>query len=345
MHARSFLSDNAAPVHDKVMEALVNCNRGHEPAYGEDKISQRMQHLFREQFGTVSTFLMLTGTAANVVALQSVVSSVEAVICADSAHLHLDECGAPEKFIGCKILTAKTTQGKLSAESVLALLQDGEDVHRSKPTVLSLAQPTEWGTVYTPQELSRLSELCRQRGLWLHMDGARLANAAAALNLTLGEASFECGVDLLSLGGTKNGLMGAEAIVIRDQNLASRTAAYRKQAMQLASKMRYVAAQFTAYFEDQLWRQLATHANKMAALLANELKAIPEVVMAMPVESNAVFARIPRGWIAPLQAKFLFSVWDEKQSIVRWMTAYDTRVADVHAFVSAIKSVSAEQRD
>lgn len=331
----SLLSDNAAGVHPLVMAEMQRCNQGHAAAYGADATSQQALAAFRREFGDVDVYLMLTGTAANVVAVQCALRSVESVICAESAHLHLDECGAPEKFVGCKVLTVPSEAGKISVAALDRWMTEAEDVHRSRPRMVSIAQCTEWGTVYSPQELREIADFCHRHQMWLHMDGARLANAAAALGLSLRAASLDCGVDLLSLGGTKNGLMGAEALIVVDPTLAVNAAAYRKQAMQLASKMRFVAAQFIAFFRDELWRCLASHSNQMAALLAGELKDVGEVQLAAEVQTNAVFARIPLAWVEPLQAHTAFSMWDAKT--VRWMTAFDHQEKDILRFVERVR--------
>lgn len=258
MTQRYFISDNAAGIHPEVMAMLERAGRGHAIAYGNDPITEQALQLFKQHFGAqTETFFVLTGTAANVIALQSIMSSFEAVICADCAHLHRDECGAPEKFLGSKMLLAQTQQGKLSVATVAPLLRGTAMVHRVQPKVLSITQCTEWGTVYTPEEIKSLADFCHEHGLLLHMDGARLSNAAARLDISLKEMTADIGVDVLSFGGTKNGLLAAEAIVFFDPDLAKKTGFYRKQGMHLASKMRFISAQFLALLSGDLWRKNA----------------------------------------------------------------------------------------
>ncbi|WP_305908170.1 low specificity L-threonine aldolase [Methylomarinum sp. Ch1-1] len=336
MAQRHFISDNASGIHPQVLQAIAAANTGHQPAYGQDDMTIRAEDLFRRHFGADTIcFFTLTGTAANIIALQSVVHSFEAIICADCAHLHRDECGAPEKFMGCKLLTAATDNGKITPATITPLLRDTHIIHRAQPKVVSLAQCTEWGTVYTPEELKTLSDFCHEHRLLLHMDGARLSNAAAALELSLKEITTDCGVDMLSFGGSKNGLMNAEAVLFFDPELATHTAFYRKQAMQLAAKMRFIAAQFVALLDGDLWRDNAAHANQMARLLAKEIGNDVEIVM--PVTTNAIFARIPADCVEPLQQHYQFSLWNSHESIVRWMTSFDTSEHDVRTFAESIR--------
>ncbi|ADE16517.1 Threonine aldolase [Nitrosococcus halophilus Nc 4] len=338
-----FVSDNAAGVHPEVMAMMAKASRGHAIAYGNDPFTKQALQLFKQHFGTqTETFFVLTGTAANVIALQSVMASFEAVICADCAHLHRDECGAPEKFLGSKVLVAKTHQGKLSVETVAPLLRGMDIVHRAQPKVLSITQCTEWGTIYTSEEIQTLADFCHEHGLLLHMDGARLSNAAARLNLSLKEITGDVGVDLLSFGGTKNGLLAAEAIVFFDPELAKNAPFYRKQGMHLVSKMRFVSAQFLALLSDDLWRRNAQHANGMAALLAERLGNIAQVEIIAPVETNGVFARIPSPWVPRLQQHYAFAVWDPASTVVRWMTSFDTTAEEVRNFERKIQDVSEE---
>lgn len=335
-----FISDNAAGVHPEVLDAIVNANRGHAVAYGHDSWTERAEALLRRHFGEqAAAFLVLTGTGANVLALECMLDSWQAVICADCSHLNRDECGAPEKFLGSKLLPAPTVLGKLTPETIEPLLQDTAMVHRAQPRVVSIAQCTEWGTVYTPDELRTLADFCHARKLLLHMDGARLSNAAAALDTSLAGASTDCGVDVVSFGGTKNGLMGAEAVILADPALAEPAGHLRKQAMQLASKMRYLAAQLEALLADDLWLRNARHANAMAARLARGIAGSEGLETVMPVETNAVFVRLPLTDAAALQETHVFAVWDSRTSVVRWMTAFDTAPDDVDAFVRRITAV------
>lgn len=331
-----FISDNAAGIHPDVLAKIREANQGHAVAYGDDPYTEQAARLFRRHFGEpVEVLFAMTGTAANVIALQSVMHSFEAVIAADDSHLHRDECGALEKFAGSKLLTAATRNGKVSVDTVKPLLRDTAMVHRVQPGVLSITQCTEWGTVYNPDEVRALADLCHENRILLHMDGARLCNAAVALDLSLKEITGDLGVDILSFGGTKNGLMAAEAVVFFNPEPARHAVFYRKQAMQLASKMRFVSAQFISLLEGDLWRGNAAHANAMIALLATELGDTVEIVM--PVQTNSLFARLRPEWITKLKEFYAFAVWDTQSSVVRWMTAFDTKEQDVRDFAARIR--------
>lgn len=338
---RHFTSDNGSGVHPKVFAWLEKANRGHAAAYGDDPLTGQAVQLFRTHFGeSVRPYFVLTGTAANVIALKSVMDSFEAVICADSAHLQRDECGAPEKFLGGKLLLVSGREGKLTIDSIRPLLRESRMVHRVQPKVVSISQCTEWGTVYSLQEVRELAEFCHANGLLLHLDGARLCNAAAALNRSLKEITADLGVDLLSFGGTKNGLMMAEAVVMLNPQLGDKTPFYRKQGMQLASKMRFVAAQFIAYLEGDLWRQNALHANRMARELAERAARIQGIEITLPVQTNAVFARLPDPWIPRLQERCPFHLWDSNNGVVRWMTSFDSTEEDIEDFIQHIREVA-----
>ena len=335
-----FISDNASGVHPEVLAAIAAANDGHAVAYGHDEYTGHAKQVLREHFGARAEILFaLTGTGANVLALQSVLQSYQAIICADCSHLHRDECGAPEKFIGSKLLPAPTREGKLTPELIAPLLADTCMVHRAQPRVVTISQCTEWGTVYTPDEIRALSAFCRANNLLLHVDGARLCNAAVALDMSLKSMTADCGVDVLSFGGTKNGLMGAEAVVFFEPELARTAAFFRKQAMQLSSKMRFIAVQFEALFAAGLWQRNASHANAMATRLAAAIADVDSLNIVMPVESNAVFAQLPPDCIAKLQALTRFAVWSTPQSIVRWMTSFDTAETDVDQFAEQIRRV------
>lgn len=337
---KHFISDNASGVHPEILAALARANEGHAIAYGHDEHTRRAQEMLRLHFGQGCEVLFaLTGTGANVLALHSVLQSWQAIVCGDSSHLHRDECGAAEKFIGCKVLTAHTPDGKLTPDAIRPLLEDTGMVHRAQPRVVTISQCTEWGTVYTPEEIAAIADFCHGHALLLHVDGARLCNAAVALGVSLGELTADCGVDVLSFGGTKNGLLGAEAVVYFDPALAGSAAFYRKQAMQLASKMRFIAVQFEALLADDLWRRNAAHANAMAARLASRIGDIDALRIVVPVETNAVFARVPPRAIAPLQDHAAFVVWRKAQSVVRWMTSFDTTEAEVDGFAHEIRRV------
>jgi len=337
---RGLASDNHAGVHPDIMAAMAAANRGHAVAYGGDPWTARAEARFREHFGdAIEVYFVFLGTAANVLSLQAATASYHAVICADCAHIHVDECAAPECHTGCKLLTVRTSDGKLTCDGVREHLHGFGFEHHAQPKVVSLTQATELGTVYRPAEIRAIADLAHSHDMLLHMDGARLANAAVSLGVDLRHLTADVGVDILSFGGTKNGMMVGEAIVFFDAALAADFKYRRKQGMQLASKMRFIAAQFEALLTDDLWRRCAAQANRMALLLSEQLQSVPEISISRKVESNGVFAIVPPEMIAPLQAIRPFYVWDEKTSEVRWMTAFDTTEDDIQTFVSEIKRV------
>jgi len=339
-------SDNASGVHPAVLAKLVEVNRGHALAYGADPLTHQVEALFQRQFGEHShTWLLTTGTAANVLALKGMARSHQTVYCSEQAHLRVDECGAVEHFVGCPLTPLPSPSAKLDPAALAARVDaDRGLVHRSQPRVLSLSQATERGTLYQPEELRELITTAHRLGLWVHMDGARLANAAAALDRELVELSGALGVDALSLGGTKNGLMLAEALVVFTPELQPAYPFIRKQGMQLASKQRFLAAQFLAYFEDELWRRNAQQANAMARYLGERLASIPGVRLAEPVAINMVFARLPNPWIAPLQRLTPCLVNPgERDSEVRLVTAFDSQPQDIDHFVQQLRRLAGRE--
>ena len=337
---RGFASDNNAGAHPAVLAAIGEANEGHVGSYGQDPYTVRAEELFREHFGPATTaFLVNNGTAANVLALQALTRPYHAILCADGAHINVDECGAPERFTGCKLIPIPTTDGKIRPSDITSRLSGRGDEHRAQPRVVSIAQSTEMGTVYRPEEIRALADVAHANDLALHLDGARLANAAVHLKLPLRAFTTDVGVDVLSFGGTKNGLLGAEAVLFLNRLPDPDFKYIRKQAMQLSSKMRFLAAQFIALLTDDLWRLNAAHSNAMATRLARAVQGIPRVRVTQPVESNGVFAVIPAECVAPLQERSLFSVWNPETSEVRWMTAFDTTEDDVDRFAAAIREV------
>jgi threonine aldolase len=337
---RSFASDNNAGAHASVLAALGAANVGHTVGYGDDPYTASAVRKFREHFGRdVRVFFVFNGTAANVLGLQALTRSYHAVICTEAAHIYTDECGAPEKFTGCKLIPIPTRDGKLAVDAVKGAYHGIGDQHHVQPRVIAITQATEMGTVYRPEEIKALSRFAREHGMYLHMDGARIANAAASLGQTLREATRDLGVDVLSFGGTKNGLMGGEAVVFFNPRLADDFLYWRKQGMQLASKMRFVAVQFETLLSEDLWLNSARHANRMAKLLAREVKKIPGVEVVYPVEANGVFARIPHEAIAKIQKRYFFYVWNEEQSVVRWMCSFDTAKEDIQQFTKFVAQV------
>jgi threonine aldolase len=338
---KSFASDNYAGVLPEVMEALSQANNQHARSYGADDITARTATLVKDLFGPAAqVFFVFNGTGANVLSISSATQSFNAVLCADTSHIYCDESSAPETITGCRFFPlAANDQGKLDPDIIRTRLIRKGDVHYAQATMVSITQATEYGTVYTPAEVAAIAALCREHGLYLHMDGSRFFNAAASLGCSLADISINAGVDILSLGGTKAGMMFGEAVVVFNPALAQHIAFKHKQVMQLASKTRFIAAQFEAMLQNDLWRTTASHANAMAQLLRNALAASPSVKITRPVQANAVFAEIPRHWYEPLQQHFPFYVWKDDTHEVRLMCAWDTREADIAAFINAVKSL------
>lgn len=337
--SRSFASDNNAGVHEEVLKALGAVNRGHAVGYGDDPYTASAVRHFQQHFGEdIEVFFVFNGTAANCLSLKALTKSYDAVVCAEAAHINVDECGAPEKFTGCKLIPLATREGKLSVPAVEAVYHGIGDQHHVQPRVISITQATEVGTVYTPEEIRALAQFAHRHDMYLHVDGARIANAAVSLGLSLRQSTRDLGVDVLSFGATKNGGMGAEAVVFFNRDLAKDFKFYRKQGMQLASKMRYLSAQFEALLKDDLWLQNARHSNRMAQLLKAELRRMPEVKIVYPVEANGVFAQIPRPAVEKIQKRYFFYVWTEAEPVVRWMCSWDTTEEDVKQFAEFVRS-------
>ena len=321
------------------MRAIVEANAGDAVAYGADPWTARaVGELRRLAGGDGEVYLVLNGSGANVLGLGLLLARHEAVICAESAHINTDECGAPERILGSKLLTVPAPDGKLTPELIASRLAGRGDEHFAQPGVVAITQSTEVGTCYSLAELRKIREFCADNGLRVFMDGARLANAAAYLGCTLSELAEHA--DVLSFGGTKNGAMGVEAVIVMRSGDAANAPYLRKQQMQLSSKMRFLAAQFIGLLDDDLWLQNAGHANAMASRLAAGLTDLPGVDVVYPVESDAVFARLARQHVAELQREWTFHVWDETTSVVRWMTAFDTQERDVDDFLAAIAAVA-----
>jgi threonine aldolase len=334
---RSFASDNNAGVHPEVLEAIARANQGHVIAYGDDPYTRSAIAKFEEQFGPgIDVFFTFNGTGANVLGLQALTRSYHAVLCSDYAHIYCDECGAPEKHSGCKLIPLPHQDGKITLDAVRHAYHGIGDQHHVQPRVISITQSTEMGTVYQPEEIRALARFAHEHEMFLHADGARISNAAASLGQTLRQATRDLGVDVLSFGGTKNGIMGGEAVVFFNRALSADFLYLRKQGMQLASKMRFIAVQFEALLTNDLWRRSAEHANRMARLLEAELRQIPEVRIVWKVEANGVFAQIPRHAIAKIKGKYFFYPWIEEKCIVRWMCSFDTTDEDVKDFVKVV---------
>jgi threonine aldolase len=339
MARHTFGSDNHAPVHPEVLAGLGAANEGHAFPYGADDVTEAAVAVVRRHLGPAADVaFVFNGTGANLIGLGLALRPWQHVVCARSAHIAVDECGAPERLLGVKLVEIDTPDGKLTPDLVRASVTGLGDEHRTQPGALSITQSTELGTVYTPDEITALADVAHGYGMVLHLDGARLANAAAALGAPLAAASSDCGVDVLSLGGTKNGLLGAEAVVVLRPGLGDGLAFARKQLGQLGSKGRYLGAQFLALLEGDLWLRNAGHANAMARRLADAVRDVPGVRITRPVQANAVFALLPPPVVAPLQEQFGFYVWDETTGEVRWMCSWDTTATDVDDLATAVRT-------
>jgi threonine aldolase len=338
---RSFGSDNHAGVPPQVLDAIAQASTGHAAAYGADPWTARLEQCFRDQLGdNARAFLVFNGTAANVLALRATCRPWQGVICTSCAHIHVDECGAPERIAGVKLYPADTLDGKLTPGQIDPLLSGTGNEHHVQIRLVSLTQSTELGTCYTPAELRALADHAHARGLLVHLDGARIANAAASLGVPLRALTTDAGIDVVSFGGTKLGLLAAEAIVFLSPELGEDFRYLRKQTLQLASKSRFLAAQFLALLDGDLWLELASHANAMASRLAEGVGGLPNVTITQAVQANGVFAQIPRAAVAPLQDDWSFYVWDESTCEVRWMCSWDTTPEEVDMFVEAIAAAT-----
>lgn len=335
--ARGFASDNYAGILPEVLEAIAAANSGHAVSYGGDAHTARVEELFREHFGAdARAAIVFNGTGANVVAMQALTRPYEACICAHTAHLNVDECGAPERVAGIKLLTVAAPDGKLTPELIAPRIVRIGDEHAVQPRVVSITQSTELGTLYSADEIRALADFVHERGMLLHVDGARLANAAAALDVPLRAITTDVGVDAVSFGGTKNGMMLGEAVVFLRGELGGELPFLRKQSMQLASKMRFIAAQFETLLSGDLWQRPAAHANAMARRLAGAVADVDGVEITQRVQANAVFALLPPGVAEDLQSRWAFYEWDENTGEVRWMCSWDTTEEDVEAFAADV---------
>ena len=337
---RGFASDNNAGAHPDILKELQRVNDGHSVGYGDDRYTREAEELFKIILGNdTETFFVFNGTAANVIGLTAVMRSWNSVITASSAHIEQDECGAAEKFVGCKVLTVDTPDGKIDARMVSRHLHGIDFEHHSQPRVVSITQATEMGTIYTPEEISELADFVHENGMLLHMDGARLSNAAASLNVPFREFTTDAGVDLLSFGGTKNGLISGEAVCFLRPGLNNDFKYIRKQGMQLASKMRFISAQFIAYFRNDLWLRNASHANNMAKILEKGIRRLSGIEITQPVESNGVFVIIPHKVAEKLRQNYFFYPWNEATSEYRLMTSWDTRESDISGFLKLFETL------
>ena len=338
---REFASDNTAPVHPAVLDALHAANSGPAVSYGDDPLTARLNDWFRAEFGSgTEAFPVWNGTGANVVALRAVTRAYYAVICTEHAHIQVDECGAPELLTGCKLIDVPSPDGKVTPDQLHGAVKGLGNEHHVQAKVLSISQTTEYGTAYSLAEMTALCARAHELGLRVHLDGARIANAAASLGLSLRAFTRDAGVDILSFGATKNGGMGAEAVVVFDPSLATELKFLRKQSTQLASKMRYLSAQLLAMAENDLWLANATHANAMAQRLAGGIRPIPGITITQSVDANAVFVVLPSHVAKTLQEQFHFYIWNETTGEARWMTSWATAPEDVDEFVAAIAEAS-----
>jgi threonine aldolase len=335
-----FGSDNHSGVHPDIMKALIDVNKGYSIAYGEDGCTDSAIKKLKVVFGSdVVVFFVYNGTAANILGLKTVTNSFNSIICANSAHLNVHECCGPEKFIGCKLVTIPTKDGKLNPESIQPNLLGIGDVHMAQPKVISITQSTELGTTYTVDELKKLTRFAHNNNLLVHIDGARLCNAAVFLKKDLKEITKDVGVDILSFGGTKNGMMYGESVVFFDKKLTKDFIFYRKQGMQLTSKMRFISAQFNAFFENNLWKKNAQHANNMAQYLKKQIEKIPDVKVVQKVEANMVYTYIPKKYLQQLRKKYFFHVFDEDASVARLMCSFNTKKESIDELVNNLRKI------
>lgn len=335
---RGFGSDNHSGISPEIMEAIASANVEHALAYGDDEYCKKAEQLFRQVFGPeAQVYFVFNGTGANVLNIDAMCRSHHAVVCADTAHINVDECGAPQRIVGCRLLTVNTPDGKLTPELVKTQLHGFGFEHHSQPRAISITQPTELGTLYTLDEIRALADLAHSHDMYLHMDGARLANAAVALGCTFRQLTTDCGVDCLSFGGTKNGMLMGESAVILNPQLNVELKYRRKQMAQLCSKMRFMAAQFDAYITTEVWRRNAEHSNKMAQMLYKALADVPEAQVMYPVQANSVFVKLPNEVWNALLEDYFFYLWDEETDVVRWMCSFDTTEEDINSLIAALK--------
>lgn len=342
MNKRGFASDNNAGVHPQIIAAMAEANQGHVVGYGDDPYTQKAIKKFKEIFGEeIEVYFVFNGTGANTLSISTINRTFHSVIAPSTAHIITDECGAPEKLTGCKLIPIETNNGKITPDQIAKHLHGFDFEHHSQPRLVSISQVTELGTIYSVEEIKAICNLAHQYNLYVHMDGARIANAAVSLGLPFKAFTRDAGIDVLSFGGTKNGMMMGEAVVFFNKELAHDTKYLRKQSAQLFSKMRYVGAQFLAYFENDLWKTSALHANKMASLLEEKVSELG-VEITQKVEANGVFAIISDKIRDELRKEYFFYPWDENRHEVRWMTSFDTQEEDIINFCNKLKELLSE---
>ncbi|MEK7434402.1 MAG: low specificity L-threonine aldolase [Cyanobacteriota bacterium] len=338
---KDFSSDNATGVHPDILDSITKVNNGNCFAYGNDEYTEKAINKFKEVFSeNCDIYFVFNGTGANVTALKALTNSYNSIICGDNSHINFDECSAPEKFTGCKLTTIKNKNGKLVPEDIEEVLFGFGDQHHTQAKVISITQSTEYGTLYSLDEIKTLSKLAKKYNMYLHVDGARISNACVALNTSFKEMIIDCGVDALSFGGTKNGMMFGEAVVFTNKKLSEDFKYIRKQATQLSSKMRFISAQFLAFFENDLWKKNASNSNKMAKLLESKIKDIPNLTITQKVEANSLFVIMKRESIDMLLEKYNFYYWNEKINEVRFMCSFNTTENDIEDFARDIEICS-----
>lgn len=342
-----FASDNNSGIHPEILAAIENANLAHHISYGADSYTRNFQKSIKREFGKKAEgFLVFNGTGANVLSFSLGLQTYNSLIVSDLSHAYQNECGAPERALGCRLISLpvsiKNAEGKITLELLEASYVGMGDPHRTQPKMVSITQATELGTVYRFEEVRAIADWCHARGMFLHMDGARISNAAVFLGSSFKRATVDLGVDVLSLGGTKNGLMGAEAVVVFNPKLLEGIEYHRKQLLQLSSKMRFIAAQFIAFFEGGLWKINAAHANAMASLLADEFASIPGITISRPVETNSVFALLDLEWATRIQKRSFFYFWNAQGKTVeaRFMASFDTKPSDVKKLLQVIKQTA-----
>lgn len=341
----SFGSDNHAGVHPKILQAIVDANYQHAPSYGTDNLSKLCSQRFKELFDNqCETFLVFNGTAANVLCLKAFLNSWQSVLCTEVSHLNIDECGAPEAVAGIKLVPTHSTDGKIQLSEMERRMVRNGDQHHTQVAAISITQPTELGTVYSFEEMKQIRAFASEHGLMVHVDGARLTNALISLDCDFKDLYETLRPDAISFGGTKNGLLGCEAVLVFNQEIAKQFRFVRKQNMQLPSKTRFLAAQFLAYFDNDTHKEIASHSHKMAKELESRLSDIPQIEVLHPVESNAVFAKIPKSWTKPLKDELFFYVWDEHEWSVRLMMSFDSKIEEIRRFTEKARQLAEQEK-
>ncbi len=338
---RSFGSDNHSGIHPNIINAIISANVDHCCAYGDDKYTLEATNKIKEVFGnSANPFFVFNGTGANILSIKACTNTFDCVIAAKSAHIVVDECGAPEFIAGVSVKTIDTKDGKLTPELIKQSLIGFGDEHHSQPKVIYISQVTEFGTVYTTDEIKAIADLAHQHNMYLHIDGARLANAAVSLNKSLKEITVDCGCDILSFGGTKNGMMLGESVIAFKPELAKYFKFIRKQSMQLYSKMRFSACQFTEYLSNDLWKQNATHANKMAQILRTKLEQTNVVEFTQNTDANTILLKMDKSLSSKLLKEHFFYYWDANEEEIRLVTSWDTTIEDIDNFIKSINSLT-----